>query len=305
MRLLTRSDFDGLVCAVLLKQVEPIDSIEFCHPKDMQDGKIKVTSQDIVANLPYHPDAAMWFDHHSSEVARNEDQYFRGRYDVAPSAARVVFDYYAAQGKGEKLERFKPLLVEVDKSDAAQLSPEDVTNPKGWMLLSYIMDPRTGLGKQHDYEISNKELMYKLVDWIATHSVEEILEMPDVKARVKRYQENEQAFKEALLKHSRQEANVVITDFRGVQAPVGNRFLIYTLFPEANISVLIMDGKRGEFVAVAVGHNIFNRTSKTDVGALMASFGGGGHRGAGTCQLPLDQADEKIAQIIERIKKDG
>lgn len=305
MRLLTRSDFDGLVCAVLLKQVEPIDVIEFCHPKDMQDGKIKVTNQDIIANLPYHPEAAMWFDHHASEATRNEDQSFRGRYEVAPSAARVVYDYYAAQGKGEKLERFKPLLVEVDKSDSAHLAPEDVTNPKGWMLLSYIMDPRTGLGKQRDYEISNKELMLKLVDWMSAHSAEEVLELPDVKARVKRYQEDEQAFKEALLKRSRQEANVVITDFRGEQTPVGNRFLVYTLFPTANISVRIMDGKQGEFVVIAVGHSIFNRTSKTDVGALMASYGGGGHRGAGTCQLPLSQADEKIAQIIERIKKDG
>lgn len=213
MRLLTRSDFDGIVCAVLLKQVEPIDTIEFCHPKDMQDGKIEVTNQDIITNLPYHPNAFMWFDHHASEAVRNQQVSFKGRCEVAPSAARVVYDYYAAQGKAEKLERFKPLLNEVDKFDSAQLTPEDVTNPQGWMLLSYIMDPRTGLGKQHDYQVSNKELMLKMVDWIEKHSLEEILELPDVKERIKRYKEDEQNFKEALLKHSRQEESVVITDF--------------------------------------------------------------------------------------------
>ncbi len=303
MRLLTRSDFDGLVCAVLLKQVEPIDSIEFCHPKDMQDGKIEVTNQDIITNLPYHPNAFMWFDHHISEAVRNQQISFRGRCEVAPSTARVVYDYYAAQGKAEKLERFKPLLKEVDKFDAAQLTPEDVTNPQGWMLLSYIMDPRTGLGKQHDYQVSNKELMAKMIDWMEKYSLEEILELPDVKERIKRYKEDEQNFKEALLKHSRQEESVVITDFRNVVAPVGNRFLIYTLFPTANISVRIMDGKQNETVVVAVGHSIFNRTAKTDVGALMAKYGGGGHSGAGTCQLPVSQANEKIAQIIEEIKK--
>ncbi len=303
MRLLTRSDFDGLVCAVLLKQVEPIDSIEFCHPKDMQDGKIKVTNQDIITNLPYHPDASMWFDHHASEAVRNEELSFRGRYELAPSTARVVYDYYANQGKAEKLERFKPLLTEVDKYDAAQLKPEDVSNPQGWMLLAYIMDPRTGLGKQHDYGISNKELMFKMIDLIEKHSLEQILESPDVKVRIERYKEDEQNFKEALLKHSRQEESVVITDFRNVTVPTGNRFLIYTLFPTANISVRIMDGKQNERVVVALGHSIFNRTAKTDVGALMARFGGGGHRGAGTCQLPVSQADEKIAQIIAEIKK--
>lgn len=305
MRVLTRSDFDGLVCAVLLRQVEPVDTIEFCHPKDMQDGKIKVTSDDIICNLPYHPDAAMWFDHHASEAVRNEDITFRGRYEVAPSAARVVYNYYAMQGKADKLERFKPILAEVDKTDSAHLTPEDVTNPSGWVLLSYLMDPRTGLGKQHDYTISNKELMMKLVDWMSQYSLEEIMEIPDIKERIKRYKEDEKAFKDALLAHSRQEGNVVITDFRNVQVPVGNRFLIYTLFPTANISVRIMDGKGGEFIAVAVGHSIFNRTSKTDVGALMARYGGGGHHAAGTCQLPVHQADEKIAEIVAEIKKDG
>jgi oligoribonuclease NrnB/cAMP/cGMP phosphodiesterase (DHH superfamily) len=305
MRLLTRSDFDGLVCAVLLNEVETIDSVEFHHPKDMQDGKVTVTSSDIITNLPYHPDAGVWFDHHASEASRNEDMHFKGRFAVAPSAARVVYDYYVLQGKGEKLQKFSELLVEVDKSDSANLSPDDVTNPQGWILLSYLMDPRTGLGKQKDYQVSNRDLMLKLVDWISTKTPAEILEMPDIKERVKRYRDDEAAFKAALQKHSRHDGNVVITDFRNNDAPVGNRFLIYTLFPTTNISLRIIDGRKGEFCSVAVGHSIFNRTSKTDVGALMAKYGGGGHRGAGTCQLPYTDLDKKIADMISAMKKDG
>lgn len=305
MRLLTRSDFDGLVCAAMLKEVEQIDEIEFHHPKDMQDGKIHVTSNDIITNLPYHPDAGMWFDHHASEASRNEEMQFKGRFAVAPSAARVVYDYYVLQGKGDKLAKYQDLLIQVDKSDSANLEPEDVTNPQGWILLSYLMDPRTGLGKQHDYQISNKTLMLKLVDWIIEKTPEEILNEPDIKERVDRYRAQEQAFKDALLKHSKQDANVVITDFRGIETPVGNRFLIYTLFPTANISVRIMDGKKGEFCSIAVGHSIFNRTSRTDIGALMAKYGGGGHRGAGTCQLPYDQVDAKVAEMVAIMKKDG
>lgn len=305
MRLLTRSDFDGLVCAALLKEVEQIDEIEFHHPKDMQDGKVKVTSNDIITNLPYHPDAGMWFDHHASEASRNEDMMFKGRFAVAPSAARVVYDYYVLQGKGEKLAKYQELLIEVDKSDSANLEPDDVTNPKGWILLSYLMDPRTGLGKSRDYQISNKELMMKLVDWINQKTPDEILNENDIKERVERYRQDEKTFKEVQAKHSRQDGNVVITDFRGIDAPVGNRFLIYTQFPTANISIRIMDGRKGEFCAIAVGHSIFNRTSKTDVGALMAKYGGGGHRGAGTCQLPYDVVDAKVSEMVTVMKKDG
>jgi len=305
MRLLTRSDFDGLVCAVLLKEVVTIDAVEFCHPKDMQDGKIEVTSNDIITNLPYHPDAGMWFDHHASESARSDELIFNGRYEIAPSTARVIYNYYVLKGEGAPLAKYDPLLIEVDKSDSANLSPEDVLDPTGWILLSYLMDPRTGLAKAKDYQISNRELMMKLADWMIAHSAEEILEFPDIKERVARYFADEESFKASLKMHSKVDANVVITDYRGIDVPTGNRFLIYTLYPETNISVRIIDGKNKEFVVVAAGHSIFNRTSKTDVGALMAVFGGGGHRGAGTCQIKYDNADEKIRKIVEAMKKDG
>lgn len=305
MRLITRSDFDGLACAVLLQNVEAIDSVEFVHPKDVQDGKIAVGRNDILTNLPYVPGVGLWFDHHSSEIVRNEDTAsYRGRFEIAPSAARVVFNHYGAS----RLGKYEALLESVDKSDAAQLSMEDVMNPSGWMLLSFVMDPRTGLAYYHGYSVSNRELMTKMIGLIAANpdSPETVLADPDVNERIERYFAEQKAFEALQRKHSRVEGNAIVTDLRGVtETPAGNRFLIYTMYPEANIQVRIFDGRKGEFVVCAVGHSIFNRTSRTNVGELMDRFDGGGHRGAGTCQLPLAEADAKIAEILAQIRKDG
>ncbi len=308
MRLITRSDFDGLVCAVLLKEVMDIESIEFVHPKDVQDGKISVGANDILTNLPYVSTVGLWFDHHSSEAVRNDVGHtdFKGRFEVAPSAARVVYNYYKEKGEGAKLAKYDALLESVDKSDSATLSHDDVVSPTGWILLSYVMDPRTGLAYFHSYRVSNRELMMKMVEWIPTMSVDEILAQNDVKERIDRYFEGQEQFKRTMREHSRAEANVIITDLRGIgEMPTGNRFLIYTMFPEQNIQVRVFDGKKGEFVVCALGHSIFNRTSKTDVGKLMDRYGGGGHRGAGTCQLPIAGSEEKISEIIAQCKKDG
>jgi len=305
MRLITRSDFDGLVCAVLLRDVETIDSVEFVHPKDVQDGKISVGNNDILTNLPYVPGIGLWFDHHSSEIVRNEDTAtYKGRFEIAPSAARVVYNHYGPA----RLGRYETLLESVDKSDAAKLSMEEVTSPSGWMLLSYVMDPRTGLAYHHGYRISNRELMTKMIDLIAQHpdSPDTVVNDPDVKERIDRYFSQQKEFERVMRERSRVEGNVILTDLRGLgEPPAGNRFLIYTMFPEANIQVRVFDGRKGEFVVCAVGHSIFNRTSKTDVGNLMDRYGGGGHRGAGTCQLPLADADAKIREIVEQIKRDG
>lgn len=309
MRLITRSDFDGLVCAVLLKEVEQIDAIEFVHPKDVQDGKIQIGSNDILTNLPYVAGVGLWFDHHSSEIIRNEETAtYRGRFEIAPSAARVVYNYYIENGRSDRMRPYETLLQSVDKSDSAQLSIDDVTKPSGWMLLSYVMDPRTGLAYHREYRISNRELMTKMIDLIAKNpdDPDAVLADADVKERIDRYFEQQKAFEKLMRERSTVEKNVIITDLRGVsQLPAGNRFLIYTMFPKANIQVRIFDGRKGEFVVCAVGHSIFNRTSKTDVGKLMDQYGGGGHRGAGTCQLPNAHAETTIREIVEQIKKDG
>jgi len=307
MRLITRSDFDGLVCAVLLRDVEQVDTVEFVHPKDVQDGKVAAGRDDILTNLPYVPGAGLWFDHHSSEIVRNEDTAtYRGRFEIAPSAARVVFNHYSPGT--DKLDKYESLLESVDKSDAAQLTMDDVTHPKGWMLLSYVMYPRTGLAYHRGYKISNRELMTRMIELIAANpdDPDVVLADPDVKERIDRYFEQQEEFRKVMRERSTVEKNVIITDLRGLRdLPAGNRFLIYTMYPAQNIQVRIFDGRGGEFTVCAVGHSIFNRTSKTDVGKLMDKYGGGGHRGAGTCQLPNAHAEAKIRDIIEEIKKDG
>lgn len=309
MRLVTRSDFDGLACAVLLREVENIEEVEFVHPKDVQDGKIAIGENDILTNLPFVQGVGLWFDHHSSEIDRNEITVtYRGRFEVAASAARVVYSHYKERGDGAKLAKYEKLLESVDQSDAAKLSMDEVTNPTGWMLLSFVMDPRTGLAYHRDYRVSNKELMMRMIDMIAEHpdDPDTILADPDVKERTDRYFAQQPEFEKVMREHSRVEKNVIVTDLRGVGSlPPGNRFLIYAMYPEQNIQVRIFDGRRGEFVVCAVGHSIFNRTSNTDVGKLMDKYNGGGHRGAGTCQLPNAHAESTVREIIEQIKQDG
>jgi len=287
----------------LLKQVEIIDDVRFAHPRDVQQDEFMVTPSDIICNLPYHPECAMWFDHHSSEMARKDiPPVFEGKCEVAPSCARVIVDYY----KSPRFECYESLLEAVDKVDSANLTVQEVADAQGWILLGFIMDPRTGLGKFHDYAISNRELMFKLIDIMATHSAEEILKMYDVRQRVTRYNELQEEAREILRANSKLDGNCIFSDMRDVEAmPTGNRFLIYTLFPNANINVYVQKGRGGENVAISIGHSIFNRTSKTDVGALCAQYGSGGHKGAGTIQCSHEDAERVIGEVMDQIKKDG
>lgn len=303
MNLITRSDFDGLTCAVLLREVEIIEKITFAHPRDIQDRTTEVTPSDILTNLPYHPNCGMWFDHHSSEVNTTEvSEDFEGRYEVAPSAARVIANHY----QSHRFHKYEFLLDQVDKIDSADLTVEDVIDPTGYVLLSYILDPRTGLGRYHDYGISNKDLMHRMIELIPNYTAKEILGMLDMRQRIKRYFEQEHEFESMLRAKSRVDANVVITDTRGMKkVPTGNRFLIYTLFPQTNVSVRVIDGREGKNVAITLGHNIFNRSCNTDVGELCSRHGGGGHRGAGTAQVEADFAEDTLDAIIEALKNAG
>ncbi|MBI4286587.1 MAG: exopolyphosphatase [Chloroflexi bacterium] len=294
MRVLTRGDMDGLTSIVLLSLVENITEITFTHPKDMQDGKVPVTQNDIVINLPYVKGCGIWFDHHISEAKRASDLgAFKGKFAVAPSTARVIYDYY----KHPEFERFKDLLEATDRLDSGRLTLEDVTNPSGWILLGLTLDPRSGLAMGfRDY-----------FRWLATHiremPLEKLLASPEVSQRSQRVRQEQEELKKVLLAHSHQEGNVIITDLRGVTTvPAGNRFLIYTLYPDANVEVRLFPGILNNTV-VAVGHSIFNRTCKTNVGQLLAEYGGGGHPGAGTCQIPDEEADVKIAEIVARLRE--
>jgi len=293
---------DGLVCAVLLKHIKLVDDILFVHPKDMQDGTIDITDRDIVTNLPYVKDAHLVFDHHSSEKTRVKEDYKNHIIDTeAPSAARVVYDYY---GGAEKFpESFKAMMTAVDKADSAQFSKEDILNPEGWELLSFLMDARTGLGRFREFRISNYDLMMQLIDHCAEfQNIDEILELPDVKERVDLYREHEPLFKDQIKRCTRQYNNLVVLDLREEETIYcGNRFMIYALYPDSNISMHVIWGRQKQNTVFAVGKSILDRSSDTNVGALMLKYGGGGHHAAGTCQISNDECEKVHKELISEM----
>jgi len=304
-RLVTRSDFDGLVCAVLLKHLDLIDDILFVHPKDMQDGKIAITSRDITTNLPYVSGAHLAFDHHLSETIRNTGDRQNHVIDPnAPSAARVVYDYY---GGGNKFpSAWNDMMLAVDKGDSAQFNRDEILDPKGWDLLNFLMDARTGLGRFRDFRISNYNLMMDLIDYCRSHSISEIMALPDVKERSDLYFDHAEKCKEQIRRCSTVHKNLVVLDLRNEETIyAGNRFVIYALYPEQNISIHVLWGLKNQNTVFATGKSILNRTSKTNIGALMLEYGGGGHENAGTCQVENEMAEEVLGALIVRINKEG
>lgn len=304
-RLITRSDFDGLVCAVLLNELKMIDEIKFVHPKDMQDGKVEVTARDITTNLPYVPGVYMAFDHHASETLRNTGERPNHVIDAkAPSAARVVYEHF---GGAARFPTIAPdMMAAVDKADAAQFSRDEILNPSGWVLLNYLMDARTGLGRFRNFRISNYALMMDLIAYCRDHGIQDILGLPDVKERVDLYFEHAERAKEQITRCATVHGNLVVLDLRHEETIfAANRFMIYALFPQTNISIHVMWGVQQRNTVFATGKSILDRSSKTDVGALMLEYGGGGHHAAGTCQVENDQAEAVLAQLIERIRNDG
>ncbi|MBF0283940.1 MAG: exopolyphosphatase [Magnetococcales bacterium] len=305
-RLVTRSDFDGLVCAVLLKELDLIDDILFVHPKDMQDGKIEINDRDITTNLPYVPGVYLAFDHHLSETIRRgpvkPDNHII--HPEAPSAARVVFDHY---GGKEGFPRVSDaMMAAVDKGDAAQFNRDEILNPDGWVLLNYLMDARTGLGRFREFRISNYQLMMLLIDACREMDIEGILALPDVRERVDLYFEQEARFKDQVQRCSTVYKNLVVLDLRNEENIwAGNRFLIYALFPQCNISIHVMWGFRKQNTVFAVGKSILDRSSKTNVGELCLKYGGGGHLNAGTCQVAHDRAEAALQELIAAINADG
>lgn len=304
-RLVTRSDFDGLVCAVLLNELELINDILFVHPKDMQDGKITITERDITTNLPYVASAHLVFDHHESETVRNTGERPNHIIEAhAPSAARVVYNHFGGKARFPRVT--DEMMAAVDQADSAQYSREDVLNPQKWTLLNYLMDSRTGLGRFREFRISNYQLMMDLIKYCRDHTIEEILALPDVQERVTLYQEHAEKAKGQILRCAKQHGNMVVLDLRGEDTIWAvNRFMIYALFPTANISIHVMWGLQKQNTVLATGKSILDRSSKTHVGNLMLEYGGGGHNAAGTCQIANDQADAVLQTLIQRINADG
>jgi oligoribonuclease NrnB/cAMP/cGMP phosphodiesterase (DHH superfamily) len=296
MRLVTRGNLDGLACAVLITEAEKIDSIELIHPQDITDDKFRVRSGDILANLPYHSACAKWFDHHSAtRTYEKPPTVFEGRFGPAPSTSRLVFEYY--RPNHPDFDRFTDFLRDVDRFDSADLQMTDVTDPQGYLLIGFTMDPRTGLG---DF----KEYFFKLLEAIRGKPLAEVLALPEVRERAERIAREREEFLKVMRQHSRQVGSVILTDLREVaEVPAGNRFLIYTLFPEANVSVRLAWGPGKKFAVATVGHSIFNRTCPVHVGELMAKYGGGGHRGAGATPLAPEHADRLVAEIVEELQR--
>lgn len=305
MRLVTRSDFDGLACAMMLKELGLIDEIKFVHPKDVQDGKVELSKTDITTNLPYDPRVGLAFDHHESEEDRLKAIETNGKLIIDPnarSAARVLYDYY---GGRDKFPRISDELMEaVDKGDSADFTEDEILHPTGWVLLHYLMDARTGLGRFHDFRISNYDLMMELIDYCLEHTIDEILELPDVKERVELYFEQEKLFKEQLQRIAKVDGDCVILDLRNEDViHAGNRFMIYALYPEAKYSVHVVWGFKKQNTAVMIGKSIINKLGVVDIGQLCLAYGGGGHHNAGTCQLSNDEVDVLLPSIIMAINQ--
>ena len=303
-RLVTRSDMDGLVCGTLLKYLGIIDEITFVHPKDMQDGKIEITNNDITTNLPYVDGVYLAFDHHHSETVRNDKKDNHIIDPDAPSAAEVVYQYYGGSNKFPS--NFRAMMDASNKADSAAFTKEDILNPQGWELLSFLMDSRTGLGRFRDFSVSNYQLMMDLIDYCADHTIEEILNLPDVKERVELYFKYEKEFKEQLTRCSTIYNNLIIIDYREEETIYpGNRFLIYAMYPDTNISIHTIWGKEKQNVVYSTGKSIINKSSKTNIGELMLKHGGGGHVAAGGCQPSHEDATVVLDDLIKTITTDG
>jgi len=301
MRLITRADFDGLACGSLLMEMDMIDSWLFVHPKDLQDGKIAVTKNDILANVPYAAGCGMWFDHHASERERvGPEVAVEGASYQAPSAARIIFDYYDGQ---DRMPYMSEMVSAVDKVDSGQLTVDEIVNPKGWVLLGFIMDPRTGLGRYRGFAKPNFTVMEELMDACRDFTIDQLLMLPDVAERIEYYNKQNMKFREMLLQYTTTDGDAIITDLRGVPAiQTGNRFLLYSLFPMQNISLWLVDGLGAVNTVIAVGHSVLNRSSKVNVGRIMLKYGGGGHLQVGTCQVPHQDTDKVLEEIMEEIR---
>ncbi len=302
MRLVTRSDFDGLACGALLLEAGVIDHWTFAHPKDLQDGLVEINENDCLANVPFVEGCGLWFDHHSSEHERVAlEGKYKGESRITPSCARIIYEYY---GGKEKFPNFDDMMVAVDKVDSGDLTVDEIMNPQGWILVGFLMDPRTGLGRWRQFTVSNYQLMEKLMVACKDKTTEEILEMPDVKERIEVYNEQTAKFKEMVKAHTRVEGNVIISDLRGVD-PIytGNRFMIYSMYPEQNISAWIVSGRGGKGCSAAVGYSIINKTCEVNVGSLMLKYNGGGHKKVGTCQFTDENMETELPKMLDELCK--
>jgi oligoribonuclease NrnB/cAMP/cGMP phosphodiesterase (DHH superfamily) len=319
MRLVTRADFDGLVCGALLTKFEAIDAYLFVEPKFMQDGMVEIRAGDIIANLPYHSSCTLWFDHHITNTTPDFPKPIvlgKGGFRLAPSAARVVYEYYKELAMSQRpigtdeeqtirltndeiiafldSERIKYLLHETDRIDAGKLEPQDVLDPQGYVLISMTTDGRNA---------GDEPYWLRIIELLRDAPLEDVLRDPEVSRRCQQIRDEQEQLRKLLLARTTMKRNVIYVDLRGIdEIPDGNRFLIFTLFPQGNIQVKVADDKQREnTTSISVGYNIFNSTSNVNVGELLSHYGGGGHKVVGSCRVPTDQADQAIREIVAAV----
>ena len=314
MRLVTRADFDGLVCGALVTKFEKIDEFLFVEPKFMQDGLVDIRAGDIITNLPYHPNCTLWFDHHVTNTTPDFAQPIilgKGGFRLAPSAARVVYEYYTEAGTRHEAtgnskisgndilsflgtERMKFLMHEADRIDGGQLNREDVINPQGYVLISMTTDGKNA---------GDEPYWLKMIDLLRDLALEEIMGDLEVAEHCQRIRDEQDKLRQLLLERTTMKGNVIYCDLRGVKKiPDGNRFLVFTLFPEGNIQVKIADdSQRENTTAISVGYNIFNPTSNVNVGELLKKYGGGGHKVVGSSRVPNERAERAIKEIVDAV----
>lgn len=296
MRLITRADLDGVTCAVLITTMEPVEQVVFVNPQDIEDGTAIINPGDIIANLPWHRNSTLWFHNHKDKIVPEKDVgQVKGKRGIAPSTARLVWEYYDSP----RLQRFTELLEETDRIDSADLTVEDVLYPTGWVLLGYTLDPFMGLSAFHGYA---NEIIAALKQG---SNIDQILEIPEVSGRIKRYNSDVKEFKKELPGATHMEGNVIVTDTREVGIlPLGNRFIAFTLFPEGNVQIEISLHKLDTEIRVRLGKSIFDRTCSVHLGRLAAEYDGGGLDGSAGLSLDVSDPDlnSKIKKIIERLK---
>ena len=292
MRIITRPDFDGVVCASLLYEAEDIEGpVKWVEPNEVQKGLVDVRGGDIIANLPYDERCSLWFDHHHSNRI---DKPFKGSYKIAPSAAGIIYEYYKDRFKRD----YSELVTETDKIDSANLSLDEVLRPEKY---SYVLLSMTVLGRDEIAEA----YWDNLVGYLRKYDIDQVINFPEVQNRCRSVVEQNKLFKDILQNNTKLIKHVSVTDFRPFdKMPTGNRFLVYSLFPEAIVSVTIRHPDNSkEKVSVSVGHSIFNRQCNVNVGRMLSKFEGGGHHGAGSCTFHVSKAEEYIAKILDILLK--
>ena len=284
-RIITRPDFDGIACAALLKEALGRDlPIYWTQPNDVQNGRVHVLPGDIIANLPFSAGCALWFDHHVTNAIQHT---YKGLYRVAPSAAGLIHEYF----NNELSPRFDLLVAQADKIDSARLTLDEILHPENYPYILVSMTVSTG-------SEDGEAFWNHLVELLRTTSIDQIMKDHRIQKHCNRVVAENKAYETHLKEHTRVQQAVSITDFRGLDSvPSGNRFLVYSLFPETFVNLKLYHEKNK--TAVKIGHSIVNDKCRVNVGGLLARHGGGGHRGAGACLLENTLADKKISEILQ------